>query len=463
MTTTKTATSTHRQKPQGQCSTAALGCVQHQHPAQRSAATPGCVLFCTLWCVFFSGLSLSTAHAMFVPRTERCYTPSQKSAPNPTSRFNMDTSRTRTELTQEPDNKAHSTDMGEDAGDQDRTVEPILIHIRKRTPGRRLDKVLRDRFPRISRTMIQKMIKEGDVTVNDLPSKPSYEPAKDDVITLMTPPPPPSRVIPEDIPIDVLYEDDHMLAINKSTGIICHPSGATQTGTLVHALAHHAEKLSAGSDPFRPGIVHRLDKNTSGVMLVAKTDEAHWRLAQQFERRTLQKTYLAIAEGEISLDADVINAPLATNPYIKDRFMVAGKPVHSQIVKEAITFYTVAERFTGFTLVELSPKTGRTHQLRVHMSSIGHPLLGDTHYGGHLVTEDDITGNGSTDPLLSYQALHAWRIEFVHPIFERKMTIEAPIRDRIQWITQLLRDHRSKQSGGRSVRHSGGHSGKRST
>ena len=317
--------------------------------------------------------------------------------------------------------------------------------VRRRLSGRRLDKYLHSRFPRLSRTLVQRLIKQGAVTVNGLPTKASYEPGAQDVIEVLLPPPEPTDIIPEDIPLDIVFEDAYLLAINKATGIICHPARATQTGTIANAVAFYAETLSHGDDPFRPGIVHRLDKNTSGVMLIAKTDEAHWRLSLQFERRTLDKTYFGIVEGEPRLDGDIIDMPLAAHPTIKDRYTVPGMPIRPMLFKNAVTRYEVAERFKGFAIMHLHPKTGRTHQLRVHMSAIGHPMMGDTFYGGHLFSEKDLTGqeSASTEPLIPYQSLHALRISFVHPISENPMTIEAPLPPELQRIVDLLRKYRA--------------------
>ncbi len=325
--------------------------------------------------------------------------------------------------------------------DAEAPVQVERIQIRKRL-RLRLDKYLRNRFPRVSRTGMQKLIKEGAVTVNGLPTKASYEPDAGDVIDVTIPAPEPIELVPEDIPIDVIYEDAYLLAVNKHAGIICHPAKGTQSGTLANALAHYSESLSRVNEPFRPGIVHRLDKNTTGVMLVAKTDEAHWRLSLQFERRTVQKTYLGVVEGNPSLDADIIDQPLAAHPAIKDRYLAPGMPSRQALFKEAVTHYQVQERFVGFAIVHMFPKTGRTHQLRVHMSSLGHPMVGDTFYGGHLVSERDLTGYGPEDPLITHQALHAMRIELMHPIREAPLVIEAPIPDNIRRIIDLLRQHR---------------------
>ena len=291
----------------------------------------------------------------------------------------------------------------------------------------------------MSRTSIQRLIRQGAITVNGKPTKPSYEMCGGDIVELVLPEPEPPEVIPEDIPLEILYEDQHIIAINKEAGIICHPAHATQTGTIANALAFYASQLSHGLDPFRPGIVHRLDKNTTGVMLVAKRDEAHWRLALQFERRTIQKTYLAVVTGEMNLDGDTIDAPIGVHPVVREKFSVMVNENRINIAKQAVTHYEVAERFRGFTLVKLTPKTGRTHQLRVHMSHIGHPIVGDLMYGGSVISERGITGEGSETPFLTYQALHAWRIAFQHPITEKAMEIEAPFRSKFKKLIHLLR------------------------
>ncbi|MBI4580789.1 MAG: RluA family pseudouridine synthase, partial [Planctomycetes bacterium] len=169
-------------------------------------------------------------------------------------------------------------------------AQRVTLLVRRRLAGRRLDKYLHARFPRLSRTLIQRLIKQGAITVNGKPTKASYEPDGHDRVELVIPPPEPYDLVPEPIPLDIVYEDDYILALNKQKGLIVHPSKGTQVGTIANGLAYYASSLSHGEDPFRPGIVHRLDKNTTGVMLVAKTDEAHWRLSLQFERRTVRKT-----------------------------------------------------------------------------------------------------------------------------------------------------------------------------
>lgn len=322
--------------------------------------------------------------------------------------------------------------------DEDR-LSRITIRIRRKLPGRRIDKYLHGRFPQLSRSMIQRLIKQGSITVNGEPTKASYEMCGGDEIAMVFPEPEPPEVIPEDIPIDVVYEDEDIIAINKHAGIVCHPAHATQTGTVANALVYYANSLSHGQDPFRPGIVHRLDKNTTGIMLVAKHDEAHWRLSLQFERRTIQKTYLAIVEGDPHLDRDLIDMPIGMHPVAREKFAVMAAAGKINLAKNAVTSYEVAERFGRFALVKLFPKTGRTHQLRVHMSFMKHPIVGDTMYGGRLVSEKDILGAGDETPIFQYQALHAWRISFQHPIRETPLELEAPFTGRFKRLVSLLR------------------------
>ncbi len=330
--------------------------------------------------------------------------------------------------------------------DSEAEGEQFFQHsVRRRIKGRRLDKYLQHLHPRISRSVIQQYIKQGDVTVNGMPSKASYEPAENDLIEIRLPPPPSSRLVPENIPLDIIYEDEWMMVLNKSAGIIVHPANATQSGTIANAVAYHAETLSQGSAPFRPGIVHRLDKNTTGIMLIAKCDEAHWRISRQFEHRTVKKQYFAVCWGDVKLDGDLINQPLAPHPDTTQRMVLpTASPPRQAMFKEAITEYRVDKRFRGFTTVNLFPKTGRTHQLRVHMSSIGHPMVGDKMYGGDIVSEFDLTGEGSTESLIDYQALHARRISLMHPILEKTIEFEAPLPAQLQRLCDLLEARVSK-------------------
>ena len=347
----------------------------------------------------------------------------------------------------EEENTLTETASTEAVGEQ---AEPDFhrIVIPRKLPGRRLDKYLHGRFRKHSRMMIQKMIKRGDVTVNGRPTKNSYEMEAGDVIELTFPPPEPYEVIPENIPLDVLYEDDFVLAINKPVGMIAHPAKRTQTGTVANALAYYSSSLAQTGDPFRPGIVHRLDKNTTGIMIVAKTDEAHWRLSLQFERRETQKVYVAIVHGEPEFDEDVIDVPIGQHPTVHDRYVATGfaerlgGKFEKKLSKQAVTRYQVIERFSGFSVVELFPKTGRTHQLRIHMSHIGHPIVADPFYGGRHLSVAQVTGlaDDPTEVRWSRQMLHAARLTVTHPIHQTPLTIEAPVPADMQTLVDLLRE-----------------------
>lgn len=325
----------------------------------------------------------------------------------------------------------------------DESLDHVEFHIRHDLQ-KRLDLYLRDRLPHHSRSMLQKLIRLGAALVNDRPAKSSTLLRAGDKVQLDIPPAVDHHALPEDIPLDVIYEDDHFLAVNKQADLLVHPARGHWTGTLINALLHHARQtagtLSTGSDPWRPGIIHRLDRHTTGLILIAKTDEAHWRLAGQFERRTIRKTYLAIVHGVPPLENDLIDAPLGVHPGNREKYAVrtdGGRP--------AQTLYHVCERLGRFALLELSPKTGRTHQLRVHLAHIGHPIVGDVAYGGRQVSRLDITGpapKGTTnpsEPIILRQALHAYRLQFVHPVNFTRMTLEAPLPDDMIELLSVLR------------------------
>jgi len=328
----------------------------------------------------------------------------------------------------------------------DNKPQRARIVIRRKLPGKRLDKYLNGRFRTISRTVIQRLIKRGEITVNGKPTKNSYEMDAGDVIDMTFPSPEPYHVIPEDIPLDIVYEDDFVLVLNKRAGIIIHPARSTQTGTIANALAFYSNRLAKTDDPFRPGIVHRLDKNTTGVMIVAKTEEAHWRLSLQFERRETRKVYLGVVHGVPEYDEDVIDLPIGQHPTVHDRYVATGfaermgGKFQKQLVKEAVTRYVVKERYRGFALVEMHPKTGRTHQLRIHMSHIGHPIVGDPFYGGRHTSLRDVTGlpDDDSEPRWTRQMLHAFRLTVTHPIHEKPLEVSAPPPEDMQSLIDAL-------------------------
>jgi 23S rRNA pseudouridine1911/1915/1917 synthase len=235
-------------------------------------------------------------------------------------------------------------------------------------------------------------------------------------------------LVPEPIPLDIIYEDEHFLALNKQAGLIVHPARGRWTGTLVNGLVFYGKKWSTCNGDWRPGILHRLDRNTTGIMLVAKSDEAHWRLARQFETRTIQKTYRAVIQGTPDLLADVIDLPIGKDKYMRERQAVrkeanGGRP--------AVTKYEIEENFPPYTLVRLTPKTGRTHQLRVHMAALGHPMVGDDMYGGQPFVSGDFN--------FQRQALHAAEITFIHPGTLEPMTLVAPMPSDMTTLLHILR------------------------
>jgi len=321
----------------------------------------------------------------------------------------------------------------------------VRIRIRRALPNRRLDKYLAGRLGRdVSRTALQRYIREGMVTVNGQLAKPSYTLRAADVIDLLLPVVKPREIPPEPIPLDIVHEDDDVLAVNKQADLIIHPARGNWTGTLVNALAYYFRKnwrdiqeLPTRGEVFRPGIVHRLDRDTTGILLVAKTELALWRLGRQFELRQVHKTYSAIVHGLVPLDEDVIDLPIGKHPRIRERYAVhrrTGRP-YPATTKEAVTRYKVLERLrsvgrsgASFSVMELYPRTGRTHQLRVHMSFLGHPIVGDRMYGAGPLYRSRLEGRADVaeGPLITRQALHAHTIEFRHPRSGQPMKLEAP-------------------------------------
>lgn len=239
-------------------------------------------------------------------------------------------------------------------------------------------------------------------------------------LEIVLPPPESSTLQEENIPLDILYEDEAILAINKPPGLVVHPAVGHWKGTLVNALLYHWKNLSQ-VDPGRPGIVHRLDKETSGVLLVAKNEEAHLALSRQFKERKVEKYYQVLVHGKVVLENGVIEKPIGRHPKLRKKMAVvpSGRP--------AVTRYQVLRRFRNFTLLKCKIETGRTHQIRVHFSSLGHPVAGDTTYG-----------KKSGEPMIRRQMLHAWKITFLHPLQDRTLTIEAPLPADFQSLLAIL-------------------------
>jgi len=325
----------------------------------------------------------------------------------------------------------------------DREPETLEITLQSEPTEPRLDRFLALRWPAHSRASFQKLIRAGRVLVNDEPvTKPSSDVHRGDHLFVTLYKSRPLGIVPEPIPICVLYEDDDLLAVNKAPGIIVHPARGNPHGTLVNAVAYHATSLSRGGDPWRPGVVHRLDRDTSGVILFAKTDAAHVRLARQWEDRTVEKQYVAIVEGVPELDADVIEQPLGKDRHVHDRYAVRRDGTG----KEAASHYEVAETFDGFAVVRVWPKTGRTHQVRIHLAHIGHRVVADRQYGSRdkLTLQEVARGRAERDEvLLARQALHAARLVLRHPRTGEPLVLEAPLPDDMARTLDALRRWRA--------------------
>ena len=331
-------------------------------------------------------------------------------------------------MNSESDHKSRTTNHG-----------PLTLRVGNSIKERRVDKYLHGRYHNYSRVMIQEIIKAGAVKVNSKIVKPSFKLSPGDKIELTLPELPSKEILPEDISLDIIYEDDDIIVLNKQANMIVHPARGNTHGTLVNALAFYSDKLSSGLGEFRPGIVHRLDRNTTGVMVVTKNDSAQWKVAKQFERRQMKKNYLAVVHGVPELMADRINAPLGLHPRMREKYAI-----RPEIGKEAITFYETIESFRGFSLLKMAPKTGRTHQIRVHLSYIKHPIVGDDMYGGKLVYPWQLQDGEPAveEPVINRVALHAHTLEFKHPTTEKQVKFEAPLPEDMQKLLDMLRKYR---------------------
>jgi 23S rRNA pseudouridine1911/1915/1917 synthase len=296
--------------------------------------------------------------------------------------------------------------------------------------GERLDRYLADAVPGLSRSQAQRLIDEGHVRVEGRTAKANLAVKAGDVVHVTLPDPVPSTASAEDIPIPILYEDADLVVVNKPAGMVVHPAAGHSSGTLVNALLHHVDDLSGVGGELRPGIVHRLDKGTSGVMVVAKHDAAHEALAAQFEERKVEKDYIALVWGVVQAGRR-IDLPIGRDP--KDRQKMSAR---SRRARSAVTRITRASHLRGVTLCQVAIHTGRTHQIRVHLSAIGHPVVGDATYGGvkARVAQD-------LRPLrrLDRPFLHAERLAFTHPTDGRAMSFEAPLPEDLQGILDELR------------------------
>lgn len=341
-----------------------------------------------------------------------------------------------------------------------------------RNLNKRLDKYLVDRIGFLSRSQLQRVIDAGGVRVNDRLGKASTKLNRGDTVQITVPRPPSTEIQPDPVPISILYEDAAMLVINKQADLIVHPARQHNRGTLLNGLIHLFKERSAesggageglssvGKEFARPGIVHRLDRDTSGVMVIGKADEAHWKLARQFEKRTVDKRYLALVHGVVEADTDVIDVPLGDSTSKAKGQREKQQVRYDELGKPAVTIYRVRQRFRGgeaisigghqmvggsgaargFTLVELELKTGRTHQIRVHLAHLGYPIIGDDLYGGAIVRRGSIDPGGGepTEVVCDRQALHAAKLQVNHPISDERMTFTAPLPEDLAYVYALL-------------------------
>ena len=286
--------------------------------------------------------------------------------------------------------------------------------------GERVDVLLSRTMENLTRSAAARLLEEGAVSLNGAPVRKNYKTAAGDVFLVTLPEPEPVEAVPQDIPLDIAYEDGDVIVVNKPVGMVVHPAAGHPDGTLVNALLYHCgSSLSGINGQLRPGIVHRIDRDTSGLIIAAKNDAAHQALAAQLQDHSLYREYAAVCTGNLREDSGTIDAPIARHPADRKRMAVDRKNGRG-----AVTHYTVLSRYPGLTYVQCRLETGRTHQIRVHMASIGHPLLGDTVYGAK-----------KPYPGLAGQCLHARRLTFAHPRTGERVTVECPLPE---WFTAVL-------------------------
>ena len=287
--------------------------------------------------------------------------------------------------------------------------------------GERLDAFLARSLPDLTRSAAQRLLEEGAVTLGGKPAKKNTKTAPGDVVEVTLPDPQPVEVVPQNIPLDIVYEDADVIVVNKPVGLVVHPAPGHPDGTLVNALLYHCgTSLSGINGELRPGIVHRIDRDTSGLIIAAKNDRAHLALSAQLQDHTLARVYEAVVVGNLREDSGTVNAPIGRHPV--DRKKMAIEPRNG---RPAVTHWRVLARYPGYTHVECRLETGRTHQIRVHMASIGHPLLGDTVYGSKKPW-----------PGLAGQCLHARKLRFIHPSTGQPVEVECPLPD---WFEKVLK------------------------
>ena len=299
------------------------------------------------------------------------------------------------------------------------------LYLTAENQGERIDRFLSTNLEDLSRSYIQKLVKEKGILVNGNPVKANYKVNAGDEICVQIPEPEPLDILPEDIPLDILYEDDDILVVNKPKGMVVHPAPGHYSHTLVNAVLYHCgSRLSGINGVLRPGIVHRIDMDTTGALVVCKTDTAHQSLAQQLKVHSITRRYRAVVHGNIKEDTGTVEGTIGRHPVERKKMAVNVRGG-----KEAVTHFKVLERFGNYTYIECQLETGRTHQIRVHLSSIGHPLLGDTLYGPKRCPFPSLQG----------QTLHAMVLGFLHPVKGEYMEFTAPLPEYFEKLLEKLR------------------------
>jgi 23S rRNA pseudouridine1911/1915/1917 synthase len=345
--------------------------------------------------------------------------------------------------------------------------DPHPIAVPEEARGQRLDQFLTAQLDGVSRSRVQMLMDQGDVLVDGAREKPSFKlRGGESIVLLGEPHPAPLKATAEDIPLDVVFEDANLAVVNKPAGMMVH-AGAGQSedarnrGTLVNALLHRFKKLSSTGGDLRPGIVHRLDKNTSGLIVVAKNDRTHMALGEMFAGRNIKKTYIALVQGAVERQRGTINSSVGRDPVRRTR--MTAKPTEN--ARSAVSHYEVARRldnrFGKFTLVKVRIETGRTHQIRVHMASIGHPVVGDTLYGGAGQLTDQVASQAAQSKAARRKAeperlrlgrnfLHAAQLEFIHPVTGKPLVLEAPLPEELKDFLDRLE---AEPAGSGSTKH----------
>jgi 23S rRNA pseudouridine1911/1915/1917 synthase len=316
------------------------------------------------------------------------------------------------------------------------------IRVTTKDQGRRIDQFLSQADLNLSRSQVKHLIEQNHILLNQRAAKPGARLKSGDIISGIVPAPQPLSLIPESVSLNVLYEDASIIVIDKPSGMVVHPAPGNPAGTLVNALLYHCKDLSGINGALRPGIVHRLDKETSGAMVVAKDDEAYHQLIKQFKNRSVEKVYLAIAYGTIKQNEGLIDAPIGRHPDQRKKMSI--RTTRGRV---ALTQWKVLERFNSFTFLEIYPKTGRTHQIRVHLSAMGHPLLGDPLYGRKTTVQDSKLRE--CIKRMNRQALHAHQLEFNHPQTGERIRFVAPIPQDMKETLEYLRYYPTLAKGGK--------------